>query len=195
MKTPDEFADHELFNLLRQGDEAGLDGLFRRYYIELCRTALRIVNDEAAAEDTVQEFFLSIWQKRSTLPALDSVAAYFRRSVRNRSLNYLRDQKRIPSGDGEMPILPSSDNEASAPLELEEMQQKVNKAIGMLPERCRLVYVLSRFEELSHKEISEKLGITQKTVENQMTRAYRFLRDYLSVGLLIWWLSLFKLLG
>jgi RNA polymerase sigma-70 factor (ECF subfamily) len=190
MKTLKPTPDQELLILLREGGESGLDGLFRRHYVDLCRTADRIVLNETAAEDIVQDFFLVLWQKRNTLPIIDSVRAYLHRSVRNRSLNYLRDQKRIPSGDGEMPVLTSSADEASAPLELAEMQKKVDRAINSLPERCRLVYVLSRFEGLSHKEIGEKMDISSKTVENQMGRAYRFLRDFLSVGLLILWLNL-----
>lgn len=195
MKTVEQISDQELMDLLRKGDESGLDGLFRKHYVELCRVADRIVANEAAAEDVVQELFLSIWQKRNTLPVIDSIEAYLRRSARNRSLNYLRDQKRIPSGNGEMPILSSSVDETSAPLELEELQQKVDGAINSLPERCRLVYVLSRFENLSHKEIGEKLKISPKTVENQMGRAYRFLRDALSVGLLLTVSNMLRLLG
>lgn len=194
MKTLKQISDHELLADLKKGSESGLDGLFRRYYVDLCRVSGRIVTNEAAAEDIVQEVFLSIWQKRSTLPLMDSVIAYLRRSVRNRSLNYLRDQKRIPSGDGEMPIMSSSSDVASAPLELEELQQKIKKAIDSLPERCRLVYVLSRFEDLSHKEIGEKMNISPKTVENQMSRAYKYLRAILSVGLLLPLVNVIRLL-
>jgi len=184
MRT-EKLKEEEYLAELLQGLESGLDGLFRLFYTDLCRTSLRIVNDERAAEDIVQEVFLHLWQKRFTLPVMQSVGAYLRRSARNRSLNYLRDQKRIPKGDGELPQLATQDNEASAQLELSELQEKVNRAIDALPERCRLVFVLSRFEEMSQKEISEALGISVKTVENQMGRAYRFLREYLSALLLI----------
>ncbi|MEL6143127.1 MAG: RNA polymerase sigma-70 factor [Bacteroidota bacterium] len=177
--------EEEFLAELRQGSASGLDGLFRLFYVDLCRTSLRIVNDERAAEDIVQEVFLHLWQKRFTLPVMQSVGAYLRRSARNRSLNYLRDQKRIPKGDGEFPQLSTLDNEASAQLELAELQAKVNRAIDALPERCRLIFVLSRFEGMSHKEISEALDISIKTVENQMGRAYRYLREYLSAILLI----------
>ena len=195
MKTSEQISDHELLADLKKGSESGLDGLFRKYYVELCRVSVRIVTSESTAEDIVQEVFLSMWQKRKTLPVMDSVIAYLRRSVRNRSLNYLRDQKRIPSGDGEMPVMSSSADVASAPLELEELQQKVKKAIDSLPERCRLVYVLSRFEDLSHKEIGEKMNISPKTVENQMSRAYKFLRAILSVSLLLPLVNVVRLLG
>jgi len=185
MSSPSTPIDQQLLAALRRGESAGLDGLFRAHYDSLCRVSIRIVKDPVVAEDIVQEVFLHLWQRRSTLPIMDSVGAYLRRSARNRSLNFLRDQKRIPSGDGELPPLPTPANEASASLELAELQAKVDRAINALPERCRLVYVLSRFEGMSQKEISAELDISVKTVENQMGRAYRFLRNYLSAVLLI----------
>lgn len=184
MKQLNDTDDQELFNLLRAGSEAGLDGLFRKYYMDLCRTADRLLKDESAAEDVVQEMYLNLWKKRTTLPVLSSVVGYLKRSVRNRSLNYLRDQKRIPQADGEMPVLATQSNAASVNLEAQELKDKIDRGIDALPERCRLVFVLSKFEDLSHKEIAKALDISPKTVENQMSRAYRFLREYLSLGVL-----------
>lgn len=173
---------------LRRGDSAGLDELFRRYYPELCRVAVRILRREAVAEDVVQEFFLSLWEKRNVLPEIESVGPYLRRGVRNRSLNYIRDQRLLTTDDGEMPEMPTNHDVTSAKLELEELQQRVDRAINALPERCRLVYVLRQFEEMSYREISAELGIAEKTVENQMNRAYKFLRQYLSAVLLFLWI-------
>ena len=179
--------DAELFVALRGGEAAALDELFRRHYVTLCRVAVRLVQDAAAAEDIVQEFFAAMWTKRQRLPQdIPSVGPYLRTSVRNRSLNYLRDRKRIPDGDGDMPDLAAdASHQPGAVLENKELQQGVNDAIDRLPERCRLVFVMSKLEEMSHKEIAEGLDISVKTVENQMTRAYKFLRDYLAAGLLL----------
>ncbi len=163
---------------LRLGQAAGLEALFRCYHTTLCRTALRIVNDPLAAEDIVQDFFLQLWQKHSNISEIDQVEAYLKRSVRNRSLNYLRDQQRIPQGEDDFPDLPLTDNSAAVELELAELQNKVDQAIDALPERCRLVFVLKQFEEMTYKEIAEQLDISPKTVENQMARAYKLLRDH-----------------
>lgn len=176
--------EKEWFGLVRQGQPAGLEALFRAYHASLCRTALRIINEEAAAEDMVQDFFLYLWQKQEDLVVPANISAYLHRSIRNRCLNFLRDQKRIPKGDGDMPEMPTPENSALADLELAELQARVNTAIDALPERCRLVFVLKQFEDMSYKEIAEQLDISPKTVENQMSRAYKFLRDYLSVLLL-----------
>ena len=179
--------DTELLSALRQGEAAALDTLFRRHYVDLCRVALRIVSDEAAAEDIVQVMFTKLWTRRTKLPAeIPAVGPYLRRSVRNRSLNYLRDKKRLPIDDGELPELSADERmQPGAALESEELSHRLHRAIDRLPERCRLVFVMSKVEDMSHREIAEGLDISVKTVENQMTRAYKFLRQWLAFVLLL----------
>lgn len=184
-KTQPEI-DQELFSRLRVGEATALDELFRRYYIDLCQVALRFVNNEQEAEDIIQELFVSIWEKReSQRDDLGSVKAYLRRAARNRSLNYLRDRKRIPVDDVEVPITIAALEQADGALEQSELREKIHGAIDALPERCRLVFVMSKMEDMSHKEIASALNISPKTVENQMTRAYKYLRKWLSVVMLI----------
>ncbi|WP_116124496.1 RNA polymerase sigma-70 factor [Lewinella sp. IMCC34183] len=179
--------DTELFASLRDGAPGALDELFRRYYVDLCRVSVRFVADGAAAEDIVQETFTRLWTKRLSLPPdTQSVGAYLRRAVRNRSLNYLRDRKRIPVDDGELPELAADlEQQPGARLESAETRQRINHAIDRLPERCRLVFVMSKLEHMSHREIADALDISVKTVENQMTRAYKFLREWLGVLVLL----------
>lgn len=178
--------DQQLFTRLRAGESTALDELFRRYYVDLCRVALRFVNNEQEAEDIVQELFVSIWEKRSTQrDDLFSVGPYLRRATRNRSLNFLRDRKRIPVDDGEVPVTIATPDQADFALEQEELRDQIHGAIDALPERCRLVFVMSKLEDMTHKEIAGALEISPKTVENQMTRAYRYLRQWLSLILLM----------
>ncbi|MEM8583638.1 MAG: RNA polymerase sigma-70 factor [Bacteroidota bacterium] len=178
-------SDLELLDQLRAGKSEALDALFRRHYVGCCQTADRIVRDHAAAEDVVQELFLWLWNKRSTLPVMQEPKAYLNRAARNRALNWLRDRARIPDSDGEIPEIPTNASQPIDQLELEELQKRVDAAIDSLPERCRLIYVLCRIEEMPRVEVAQQLGISLKTVENQMTRAYRFLREYLSLVLLL----------
>jgi RNA polymerase sigma-70 factor (ECF subfamily) len=183
---PEPETDQELFSRLREGEATALDELFRRYYPELCRVALRFVINEQEAEDIIQELFVSIWEKRETQrDDLGSVGAYLRRAARNRSLNYLRDRKRIPVDDVEIPVTIAALEQADAALERSELRAKIHGAIDALPERCRLVFVMSKMEDMSHKEIAGALEISPKTVENQMTRAYKYLRKWLGVIMLI----------
>lgn len=181
-----EVTDPDLFIRLRAGESSALDELFRRHYVDLCRTALRFVNNEQEAEDIVQNLFVALWEKRTGQgDEPGSVAAYLRRAVRNRSLNYLRDRKRIPIDDTDIPETLAAKELADDELTQDELRDRIHKAIDTLPERCRLVFVMSKVEEMSHKEIAEAMEISPKTVENQMTRAYRFLREWLSLILLI----------
>jgi len=186
MTTLAEQSDQDLFARLRAGEAPALDELFRRHYAELCRAALRFVNNEQEAEDIVQELFVSLWEKRDRgKDDVGTVGPYLRRAVRNRSLNYLRDRKRIPVDDGEVPLTLAATGFADDGLEQDELSVRINRAIDRLPERCRLVFVMSKMEEMSQKEIAAALEISIKTVENQMTRAYRFLREWLAMVLLI----------
>ncbi|NJO87238.1 MAG: RNA polymerase sigma-70 factor [Lewinella sp.] len=148
---------------------------------------MRITKEESIAEDLIQELFYKLWQKRFALPEVEAVGAYLRRSARNKALNYLRDQSRKPNFLSEGLALTSAtpNNEASAALELRELEAQVDAAVDALPERCRLVYVLARFEGMSHFEIAKALSISTKTVENQMGRAYSFLRKSLQIFLLL----------
>lgn len=183
---PPPATDEQLYARLRGGEAAALNELFRRHYVALVRRALRLVADTAAAEDIVQDLFVHLWDRRATLGELSGgLAAYLNRAVRNRSLNYLRDRNRIPVDDAELPRgLAALTTAPDAGLERADLSRRINGAIGRLPERCRLIFVMSKFEDMSRADIAERLAISPKTVENQMTRAYRFLREWLALFLL-----------
>lgn len=150
--------------------------MFRTYYTDLCRRVVRILNDPDLAEDIAQDVFLTLWKKRDRLRIDSSLSAYLGRAARNRALNHLRDnpmdQKREELTDEQWLV------EATAiqQLHADDLQARVDVLLDSLPERCRLVFVLSRFEELSNKEIARTMEISEKTVENQMNKALRLLR-------------------
>ncbi|QHL89333.1 RNA polymerase sigma-70 factor [Nibribacter ruber] len=168
-----------------------MEKLFKEYYGLLCRTALRFTKDTEAAEDLVQEVFCKIWQNREVLEVTTSYKAYLVRSVTNQSLNYLEKQKRLVLTEDTSPFEEAfSANTTMDLLEGAEMETKVQQALAALPPQCRLIFEMSRFEELTYKEIAETLEISPKTVENQMGKALRILRERL-LGLLV----LFYFLG
>lgn len=185
MNKPIAYTDEQLIKHLSGGASEALDELFRRHYVDLCRVAKRFVKSESESEDIVQELFVALWEKRDTLPELDAVGPYLRRSTRNRSLNFLRDRRRIPVDDGEVPDTQAADL-APSDMETSELRNRIDGAINRLPERCRLVFTMSKVEEMSHREIAQSLDISTKTVENQMTRAYRYLREWLALMMGIW---------
>lgn len=175
-------SDADLFARLREGNAGAFDELFRRHYTDLCQTALRFVRNEAEAEDLIQELFYGLWKRRAGLPDdVTAVGGYLHRSARNRCLNYLRDQKRIPVSDGELPDTLVASGLPSDSLEQDDLRHRLHRAIDSLPERCRLVFTMSKLDDMTRKEVAEALNISPKTVENQMTRAYRFLRQWLTI--------------
>ena len=141
------------------------------------KSAIRILKDEHLAEDITQDVFLELWKKRDIRQINTALKAYLRRSVMNRCLNYIRDQKMAFEEEDKLPEWPSSNSDALANMETGELEQSLQKAIEALPDRCRIVFNLSRFENLSYRQIADQLEISIKTVENQISKALRLLRQ------------------
>ncbi|MBO0935362.1 RNA polymerase sigma-70 factor [Fibrella sp. HMF5335] len=173
--------DDSLIGAIRLGNEAVFEGIFRQHYAPLCRYALPILHDTDEAEEVVQTVFLAIWECRETLLITSSLKAYLYRAVHNRCLNRL-DQQKTQAAHRERAAtelyadVPSPTQGIIA----DELNTRLQHAIGQLPEQCRRAFELSRFDELSYKEIADQLGIALKTVENQIGKALRILRTELS---------------
>ena len=166
-------------NEIRRGDAAAFERLFRSHYEPLCRFAERYVDDSAIAEELVQDLFTQIWVDRARWPAPLNVRAYLFTAVRNRALN-LGQRRRVEadwiaaeSVAGEE--LPGGDDEPSR-IESVESKSRLNRAIGALPERCRMVMHLRWRDQLSHADIAQVMGISVKGVEAQLARGLRSLR-------------------
>lgn len=184
-----ELLDKNIVDALRQGDEQVFETIFRTYYERLCNYANTILNDMDEAEEMVQSAFLTVWEKHDTLEIHTSVKSYLYRAVHNSCLNRVKHYKvRKTYGDSVKNQTELLHDDASQDLVGSELDAIVANAIDSLPDQCRLVFKLSRFENLTYAEIAEQLGISVKTVENHMVKALKVLReklkDYLPV--LIW---------
>ena len=179
------YTDKELLELLEKDDGLAITLIFRTYYSYLCKVAYKIVPDSNLAEDLSQEVFFELWRKREQLPAITSLKGYLRRAAVNRALNHIRDHRSRFSDEEPYPQ-PAGAASAVQQLEADELQQRIDQAIDGLPGRCRIVFVLSRFEDLSYQEIADALGISVKTVENQISKALRRLREALGPFLGLW---------
>ncbi len=151
---------------------------------------MSFLNDNDSAEEVVQQVFVNLWDKRDLMDAEKSIKTYLFTSVKNRSLNYIRDNKKYRSyyldveAEMEIPI------EGKDIISERELNEKISQALDKLPEKCREVFMLCRFEDMKYKEVADKLGISQKTVEAQMSKALKILREELKdlfVILLIWY--------
>ena len=185
-------SEEALLSELRSGKEQALDHLFRTHYTFLCQVVFRMIGDANQAEDLVQEVFYELWRKRAQLNINQSIRAYLKRSAVNRTLNFIRDRKLVVDDESALPLdLASSEAGATQQLQAQELQQQIHAAIDELPERCRIVFSLSRFEHFSNQQIADELDISVKTVENQMTKALRYLRERLGPYIGVFVLAVF----
>jgi len=166
-----------LVKLVQAGDEGAFERLFTEFQPKLFRFLWHMLRSEEAANDLIQNIFLKVWKNRATWQPGASISSYLYRAAKNAALNYQRDLK---SGRFEdITDHRDSGERTSALAEKNEMQQMIKKCVDALPAGCRSVFILSRYEDSKYREIAEKLDISPKTVENQMGRALRLLRECL----------------
>ena len=151
------------------------EAYFRRLYLPLGMYALRIVNDADTAEDLEQDAFMKVWVYVESGVEIENFTAFMYRTLRNICLKYLRD-RRETVGEDFIPEIAPEDIDTSF------RDAKIWKAIDGLPEKCREIFLMSKRDGLTNEEIAEELGISVKTVKNQMTKAFSRLRDALSDG-------------
>lgn len=172
--------DSEILEGLINGNSSAFRKCFEKYYDDLCNFVNLYVRDEATSEDIVQDIFFYLWKNRSSISINSSFKHYLFYSAKNKSLNHLRNQRSHASKEQDTiyveDFVSDSTNQDIAAAELSNL---LNAAISKLPPKCKEVYLLSRDENLTNKEISERLGISVKTVENQMTIALRKLKETL----------------
>lgn len=172
--------DRELLDRIRRGDREAFDWAFRAYYALLVGAAESLVRSRAVAEELVQDVMLTLWQKRESLFVDDSVRAYLYKATRNRALNHLRHERVEKRSAPFLAEAPSIAPSAPAQLANAEIASAITAALEHLPARCREVFELSRAQNLKYSEIASTLGISVKTVEAQMGKALRILRERLA---------------
>lgn len=159
--------------------------LFRSEFQGLCFYAYKYVKDYEPAREIVQEAFTSLWEKGTDIDYSRNVKSYLTTTIHNRCLNYLRDNRKFNGNILEIEKLLESQvidqHYEVDSFDTDELRKQINEAIQELPAKCREVFVLNRYEELKYKEIAEKLDISVKTVEAQMSKALQHLRLRLAV--------------
>lgn len=158
-------------------NEAGFEVLFKAHYKELHTYAFSLIRDWDMAEEIVQALFLKVWEKNEWLHIRTSVRSYLYRAVYHDSLNFMRQEKvHLRYQNLTAHALKNETDDAAGKLKLGEVERHLQKALNKLPEKCRAIFHLSRFEEMKYKEIASQLNISIKTVETQMVKALRILR-------------------
>jgi len=170
--------DENIFSKIKNGDESAFNFIFEHFYSSLCFFSFKYVSDMDKARSLVQQVFVDIWIKREKLEVSRSVKSYMYNAVRNKSIDYLRKEKNT------IQITEKIENIKEIPFHdlIEETEQinKINNVINDLPEKCREIFILCRFEGMKYKQIAEKLDISIKTVEMQVSIALKKIRKKLS---------------
>jgi RNA polymerase sigma-70 factor, ECF subfamily len=172
---------------IRAGNRDSFKKLFENYYHKLCWFVNRYVQSAEIADDIVKELFTELWQRKEKIIIQSSFNAYLYAAARNRAINYLKskrakEQKLIIHAVeyDELLLIRSKLKDPSEQLEQKELTETIHEAVDSLPGRTKLVFTLHRDDGLSYAEIALVLEISVKTVENQMARAFRILRNKLS---------------
>ena len=169
-----------LFEKVKKGDIVSYEIIFRKYYKELYRFAFSYVRESVMAEEKAQEVFLFLWEKRKYIDIQTTLKTYLYSAIKNKCLNYLKlelPRQRSMADVSEVMLGvhdPHNNNHTN-----EKLKRYIQKAVDVLPKKCRRIFILSRYSGLTYKEIAEELNLSKKTVENQMGIALRKLRSSL----------------
>ena len=182
---PSENLDSNRFLLIKlsEGNSKAFRRLFDLYWEPLYIKAKTIIGNEDVAKDIVQDIWIKLWQKRESLE-IDNFESYIYRAVKNNCFKYFRDNKfskvhlEIIEGLGLI-----SEPEVKQQHDLEDTIVLLRESMGLLPTRCKKIFELSRIEEYSNEEIASELGISKRSVENQISIAVKSIRHTLSANL------------
>lgn len=174
-----------IHTLLAEKNEAAFEQVFKQHFKSLHAYACAILNDAADAEEAVQQVFLKLWERPEQLNLSGNIAAYLYRAVHNQCLNQVKHNKVKTTYQMHVAYSSNRDaNNAAGKIAGRELEARFQAVLAELPEQCRTIFQLSRFDEMKYREIAEKLGISIKTVENQMGKALKILRLKLAEFLL-----------
>jgi len=184
--------DQELVQLLQQGDKKAFDALYGRYWRKLYLLAYQKLRSRELAEELVQDLFISLWTKRESLRITSSVGAYLGMAVRYMVIKLFQKERVHHQYEQTAALAPAYGNTTEDEVFFHDLQEVIEQEINKLPEKCREVFQLSRHDNLSGKEISLKLHVSEKTVENHIGKALRLLRlnlkDFITSVVLLFFL-------
>jgi len=171
------YSDEELVELFRSGSDEAFDEIFRRYWEMMLNQAYQRLQSTADAEEVVQDVFLNLYRRRKSLPSRLSLGAYIKAALKYKVVDSYRSRqlycRYLEEAIHEQSAGPVDPGEL---MEVKEIRERVLLLAGRLPPQCREVFVLSRVDELSNKEIAARLSISVKTVKSHLNKALKFMR-------------------
>ena len=184
--------DSELWLAIRADDEQAFAVLFDRYWLRLYKTALRYLKDREASEEAVHDVFLNIWSRRHELE-IESFPNFLLTAIRYQVYNRMRAAKSpivLTISDAGISELLDHNNGENR-IKDQELQHELRRYLEQLPKRCQEIFYMSRINHLSNQEIAGRLGISKRTVENQITMALKHLRvcfKHMSAIISLWYI-------
>jgi RNA polymerase sigma-70 factor (family 1) len=192
MLIPTFDTDQQILEHLAQSDVRAFDFLYQKYFSKLYGAVYKRLQNRALTEEVVQELFISLWERRTVLAISTTIEAYLFSSVKYLVIAQYKKNNLFEKYSNSLNPEADNDNFTEQIVAFDELNTAYQNALNLLPERCREVFVLKR-SGLSQREISEKMDISEKTVENQMTKALKILRyalsDYTGMVLLFFFAS------
>lgn len=157
--------------------EHQFESLFKEHFTYLSNVAFGVVRDEEDSYDIVQQVFAKFWDKRNTVNIDDNIKSYLHRATLNTAFNFLDKTKRLVNvDDNKLMDMSGHSEERNTDFLSGEVEGAIKKAISELPEKCRMVFAMSRYSDKTNKEIAEELAISIKAVEKHISKALRELR-------------------
>jgi RNA polymerase sigma-70 factor (ECF subfamily) len=167
-------------------DHDTFEKLFKELYPFLCRHSIQFVRQPEIAEEIVQEQFIYLWEKRNELCIHTSFTSYLYAAVKNKSINYLQSKfAKIQYLHEEYSYELKENADPYSIIEDQELTEIISKAMDLLPKKCYIIFSMRRFGDFTNKQIARALNISEKTVENQITIAFKKLRPILVKSILL----------
>ena len=179
MRSYSAYRDQELLYAIRRDDESAFSELFKRYGKVIYKMAYSRVRSKSAAEEIVQNLFISLWDKRATL-LIDNIYSYFFIAVKHRVLNTIESQiVHKKYWDYYKNFIPHHENVTERTVEFNDLLEAIEKRIEHLPEKSKKVFRLNHFEGHSIAEIADTLNLSKKAIQYHLTRSIKELRLHL----------------
>lgn len=179
MHSPNNYTDAELLQMMKLNDRDCFAAIYERYEGPLLKYAIRVTQNKEDAADILQEIFVSLWNRRAQIEFNHSLKAWLYQAVRFQAAKYICQNGKKNAFLNEMAQLIHATNSYSPDIFLEERElaATIRDAINSMPVKMKRVFVLSREEDLSHREIGLKLNIAESTVKKQVQKALRLIRE------------------
>ncbi|HEX5552132.1 MAG TPA: RNA polymerase sigma-70 factor [Chitinophagaceae bacterium] len=176
MGSYSSYDDASLFSFLKDDDEKAFTELYDRYWKKLLVRANLLLNSQEDAEELVHDIFVSLWNKRAKLNILHSFHTYIAAMLRYGCFGVLAKRRHLRMKDMAGKELEAADLSTQQWLDFKDLREELEMAVSRLPEKCRLIFRLSREQHLSDKEIAQELELSVNTVRAQMHRALQKLK-------------------